>query len=491
MKRLNLFGYLLLIVVFMVGCEEDTFIHNEDPITQSQSFIDPNAKATITPEQISALGKKNKSTNIGYESAALGDIFVLDFEGLGNFDGINNYYNGGTSGKNLSGPNYGVEFLVAESLIDSDAGGSGSFANVPSGVTAAYFSAPFGYSGLPFINVYAGFETGLSFFYSSARPDGIVSVYDKTNGLGNLLGTINLSQNYDANCPDGSNGTFCNWNSSAISFTGTAKSVVFINPGNILFDDITFGSITPGAIDSDGDGISNDNDNCPMTVNPGQEDFDGDSFGDVCDDDIDGDGISNDNDNCIMTVNPGQEDFDGDGLGDVCDDDFDGDGISNDNDNCIMTVNPGQEDFDGDGLGDVCDVDIDGDGISNDNDNCPLTVNPKQENYDGDLNGDVCDLDDDNDGCLDVVDPIPFSNLETTVNLDGCDSGVDNRITSNCGYTMSDMIDALEAGTYKNHGQFVSAMASLSNSWKASGLISGEEKDAIMTCADSSDIGRK
>jgi hypothetical protein len=91
---------------------------------------------------------------------------------------------------------------------------------------------------------------------------------------------------------------------------------------------------------------------------------------------------------------------------------------------------------------------------------------------------------------LDVDDPTPFSNLEATVDLDGCDSGVENRITSNCGLTMSDMIDALEAGTYKNHGEFVKAMATLSNSWKKSGLISGEEHGAIMSCAGSSEIGK-
>jgi hypothetical protein len=35
--------------------------------------------------------------------------------------------------------------------------------------------------------------------------------------------------------------------------------------------------------DSDGDGVSDEVDNCPMTTNPDQTDFDGDGIGDVCD----------------------------------------------------------------------------------------------------------------------------------------------------------------------------------------------------------------
>ena len=75
-----------------------------------------------------------------------------------------------------------------------------------------------------------------------------------------------------------------------------------------------------GDIDADGDGIANDEDNCPSTPNPNQADSDGDGVGDACNnDDPDEDGIVSSEDNCPENYNPGQEDDDGDGTGNVCD----------------------------------------------------------------------------------------------------------------------------------------------------------------------------
>jgi len=72
-------------------------------------------------------------------------------------------------------------------------------------------------------------------------------------------------------------------------------------------------------IDIDGDGIWNTWDNCPYDSNYDQEDNDGDSYGDECDDDLDGDSISNSSDNCEHVSNTSQIDTDGDGMGDACD----------------------------------------------------------------------------------------------------------------------------------------------------------------------------
>jgi|GEM_PF-254990 len=94
--------------------------------------------------------------------------------------------------------------------------------------------------------------------------------------------------------------------------------------------------------DSDGDGIEDSQDNCPILFNPirpldngKQADTDGDGVGDACDlcpleahgtrclaydpIDRDGDAIRNSDDNCPGTYNPEQEDSDFDGHGDACD----------------------------------------------------------------------------------------------------------------------------------------------------------------------------
>ena len=49
---------------------------------------------------------------------------------------------------------------------------------------------------------------------------------------------------------------------------------------------IKAGSFTIEPLDTDEDGIPDIDDNCPLIANPGQEDYDNDGFGDVCDEEI-------------------------------------------------------------------------------------------------------------------------------------------------------------------------------------------------------------
>jgi len=148
-------------------------------------------------------------------------------------------------------------------------------------------------------------------------------------------------------------------------------------------------------IDTDSDGIRDENDNCPFAYNPGQADSDFDTFGDSCD-------------NCPFWANPAQEDGDNDGVGDSCDNcldipnpdqaDGDEDGVGDTCDNCSENANSLQVDSDDDGVGDACDccpgyddfIDNDEDAVPDSCDNCTLAYNPGQEDSDGDGTGDAC-----------------------------------------------------------------------------------------------------
>ena len=74
------------------------------------------------------------------------------------------------------------------------------------------------------------------------------------------------------------------------------------------------------AVDSNGNESSSI---AVVTVINDWEDIDNDNIPDNCDDEIfpdeDGDGVTDEEDNCPSTYNPDQSDIDNDGIGDVCD----------------------------------------------------------------------------------------------------------------------------------------------------------------------------
>ena len=84
------------------------------------------------------------------------------------------------------------------------------------------------------------------------------------------------------------------------------------------------------------------------------------------------------------------------------------------------------------------------------------------------------------------VDDLAFGTCVTYIIIDGCDSGVEDYEFED-GSTMMDLI--LEcAENAGNHGEFVSCVAHLTNTWKKAGLITGAQKDTIMNCAGGADL---
>jgi beta-glucanase (GH16 family) len=125
--------------------------------------------------------------------------------------------------------------------------------------------------------------------------------------------------------------------------------------------------------------------------------------------------------------------------------------------------------------------DGDADGVPDRTDNCPLIPNSDQADNDGDGEGDVCDTDDDDDGVMDGTDACVFSDVDSTVVIDGCDSATPNLLGAN-GCTFSDDI-AAAAAVATSHGGFVSQVTRLMNAAKKTGLISGAQKGAVVSCA--------
>lgn len=189
-------------------------------------------------------------------SAAGASVIVLDFEGVNatypsGYAAVQDFYNGGTSSDGTSGTNYGVEFTdnalaiclntPGTSCSNTSRGGQGD----PNSQLGGLF---FLSGSQTFMNVAAGFTTGFSFFYTAINQAGSVSVYDDLGGTGNLLATLALPITAST-CDNSFDADFCPFVPIGVGFAGTAKSVSFAGVANqIVFDDITFGSVDPGPI---------------------------------------------------------------------------------------------------------------------------------------------------------------------------------------------------------------------------------------------------
>jgi hypothetical protein len=138
----------------------------------------------------------------------------------------------------------------------------------------------------------------------------------------------------------------------------------------------------------------------------------------------------------------------------------------------IATLHPvGSVSFDGFDLS----LDHDGDGIASNLDNCIFDYNSDQADNDNDGLGDVCDDDDDNDGVPDEDDKCTYTTADDPVNESGCSIGD----LCNCN------------NEWKNHGEYVSCVAKTAGKFLEIGLITEEDKDAIVTTSEESTCGDK
>jgi uncharacterized membrane protein len=238
------------------------------------------------------------------------------------------------------------------------------------------------------------------------------------------------------------------------------------------------------AADRDGDGIADEQDNCPAVANAGQRDADGDGVGDRCD-------------NCRLQANADQADADGDGVGDVCDlcPDTTADvpepdlppRVAVNADGCSLSQRcpcdgPPDVDVSWKNHGQyvrcvakhslrffvrgiitnveraafvrvaarsecgqrtpVPGFDDDGDGIPNNVDNCPRVSNPRQLDLDGDGIGDSCDSDKDGDGVTNRDDNCPrVANADQADTTDQQPDGVGDACDRCPGTAPLDLVD--------------------------------------------------
>jgi hypothetical protein len=219
--------------------------------------LGPEENPTTPEEHIMKLRPKvlALALSIVGASTAFADTVVLNFEGINtpypteNYASIENFYNGGTSSVGTSGPNYGITFssnalaiclnTPGEVCSNTSRGGLGD----PNSQEGGLF---FLSGSNTFLDDAGGFTTGFSLFYSAISEPGSLSVYSGLDGTGTLLGTLALPTT-PSNCPGTYDAGFCPFVPVGVSFSGTAESISFAGVADqIVFDDVTFGSATPG-----------------------------------------------------------------------------------------------------------------------------------------------------------------------------------------------------------------------------------------------------
>lgn len=123
----------------------------------------------------------------------------------------------------------GVSFTNVLGLSNGDGlGGLANgdyYANAPSPLGTASVQLDGVFNTTSFMNVAAGVDNSLSFFYSTPQAIiGAVKAYSGLNGTGTLLGTFDMAA---------TDGAYSVWNSATFSFNGTAQSFDLTGTANV------------------------------------------------------------------------------------------------------------------------------------------------------------------------------------------------------------------------------------------------------------------
>ena len=84
-------------------------------------------------------------------------------------------------------------------------------------------------------------------------------------------------------------------------------------------------------------------------------------------------------------------------------------------------------------------------------------------------------------------DEFTLDTFTSTIVIAGCDTGIQDFVYN--GKLVSQHLANCAAGA-KNHGDYVSCVAKLTNALKKAGLLTAAQKDVIMSCAAKSNIGK-
>lgn len=172
---------------------------------------------------------------------ASADRIVMDFEGFDTFEGVFDYYDGGTGHLGSGpGPDWGIEFDLAVSITNA------TITNLPSGSAGMSFDARVGNPMT--MNVQGGFSGPVTFEYSSENIEVEVRSYSGLNGTGSVLDSLLLNPQYVSGSSEPDT-VFEIWQAVALSFSGVAQSLVFEATG----------SLQPGGIFDSRGGIVMDN----------------------------------------------------------------------------------------------------------------------------------------------------------------------------------------------------------------------------------------